>query len=169
MRRVVVTEYNPDWKNRFEQEAAEIKKVLGEECLAVHHIGSTSVPGMAAKPIIDLMPVVRDIEKIDGFNEKMRNLGYQAKGENGLSGRRYFQKGGDDRTHHVHIYQLGNQEVARHLAFRDYLGENPRIAEEYGTLKKKLAKEYPCDIQKYIDGKEELVARIEKLAAMGEI
>jgi GrpB-like predicted nucleotidyltransferase (UPF0157 family) len=169
MRQVVVTEYNPDWKNQFEQDAAEIKKVLGEECLAVHHIGSTSVPGMAAKPIIDLMPVVRDIEKIDRFNEEMRNLGYQAKGENGLSGRRYFQKGGDDRTHHVHIYQLGNREVARHLAFRDYLGENPRIAEEYGTLKKKLAKEHPYNIQKYIEGKEQLVARIEKLAAIGEI
>jgi len=168
MRNVIVTAYNQDWKNQFESAAAEIRKVLGEECLAVHHIGSTSVQGMAAKPVIDLMPVVRDIKLIDGFNEEMAKLGFIAKGENGLPGRRYFQKGGDERTHHVHIYQEGNKEIARHLAFRNYLRENPRIAEEYGTLKKKLAKEYPYEIEKYIEGKEPLVVQIEKMA-MGEI
>jgi GrpB-like predicted nucleotidyltransferase (UPF0157 family) len=168
MRRVIVTEYNPEWEKQFEVAAAQIQEILGGECLAVHHIGSTAIAGMAAKPIIDLMPVVRDIEKIDAFNEIMEKLGYEAKGENGLSGRRYFQKGGDARTHHVHIYQLENTEIIRHLAFRDFLRENPRIAEEYGTLKMKLAAEHPYDIQKYIEGKERLAGRIEK-QAMGEI
>ncbi|TWT02333.1 GrpB family protein [Planomicrobium sp. CPCC 101079] len=168
MRRVVVTEYNPEWKWQFDLAASEIQKVLAEECLAVHHIGSTSIQGMAAKPVIDLMPVVRDIEQIDRFNNELEKLGYVAKGENGLPGRRYFQRGGDERTHHVHVYQEGSVEIMRHLAFRDYLRENPRIAEEYGTLKKKLAKENPCNIEKYIEGKEALVLQIEK-RAMGAI
>ncbi|MDN7243242.1 GrpB family protein [Planococcus sp. N028] len=168
MRRVTVTDYNPEWETQFELAAAEIRKVLGEECVAVYHIGSTSVQGLAAKPVIDLMPVVRDIQKIDRFNEEMAKIGFVAKGENGLTGRRYFQKGGDERTHHVHVYQEGNKEIARHLVFCNYLRENPRVAEEYGTLKKKLAKEHPYDIQKYIEGKEPLVIQIEK-RAMGEI
>lgn len=168
MRKVTVTEFNPEWKQQFELASSEIQKVLGEECLAVHHIGSTSVQGMAAKPVIDLMPVVRDIEQIDRFNNELKKLGYIAKGENGLPGRRYYQRGGDERTHHIHIYQEGNTEITRHLAFRDYLRENPRIAEEYGTLKKKLAKEFPCNIEKYIEGKEIMVSQIEK-RAMGEI
>lgn len=168
MRKVEVRDYNADWKRQFEQAADEIQQILGEECVAIHHIGSTSVEGLAAKPVIDLMPVVRDINKVDGFNEEMERSGYEAKGENGLPGRRYFQKGGDLRTHHVHIYEKGNNEIIRHLAFRDYLRENPHEAKEYGTLKKKLAKEHPYDIQKYIEGKEQLVIKIEK-RAMGEI
>ncbi|PSL40445.1 GrpB-like predicted nucleotidyltransferase (UPF0157 family) [Planomicrobium soli] len=168
MRKVEVVEYDPAWKKQFEIAASEIRKVLGEGCLTVYHIGSTSVQGMAAKPVIDLMPIVRDIEKIDDFNLELMELGYVAKGENGLAGRRYFEKGGDERTHHVHIYQEGSKEIVRHLAFCSYLQENPHAAEEYSRLKKKLAREYPDNIELYIEGKEFLVLQIEK-RSMGEI
>ncbi|SDH00372.1 GrpB domain, predicted nucleotidyltransferase, UPF0157 family [Planococcus glaciei] len=168
MRKVVVTEYNPEWPRLFEEAATELKKVFGEECLAIHHFGSTSVEGMAAKPIIDLLPVVRKIETVDRFNGEMLALGYEPKGENGLPGRRYFQKGGDERSHHVHIYGSGNPEIKRHLAFRDYLKKHPKEAERYGTLKKKLAEAHPWDIEKYIQGKEQMAANIEK-QAMEEI
>ncbi len=168
MRKVTVTDYQTEWKQQFKKAAEEIKTIFGEECVEIHHIGSTSIEGMAAKPVIDLMPVVHKIEAVDGMTVAMEQLGYESKGENGLPGRRYFQRGGDERTHHVHIYAEGNPEIGRHLAFRNYLREHPRQAEEYGILKKKLANDYPYDIEKYIAGKEHLVARIEKLAR-GEI
>ncbi len=94
----------------------------------------------------------------------MVKKGYQAKGENGINGRRFFQKGGDNRTHHVHIYQLGRREIKRHLAFRDYLRAHAVDAKTYGDLKASLAKRYPNDIESYIKGKEQLVVEIEKRA-----
>ena len=168
MRKVIVTDYQYEWPGQFEKAAEEMERIFGEECIGIHHIGSTSIEGMAAKPIIDLLAVVREIERVEEFNEKMEELGYEAKGENGLPGRRYFQRGGDQRTHHVHIYAQGSPEIERHLVFRNYLRENPQVAEEYGILKKKLANDFPYDIEKYIAGKEELVTRIEKQAG-GEI
>ncbi|QHJ69381.1 GrpB family protein [Planococcus halotolerans] len=168
MRKVTVTDYQPEWKRKFQQAAKEIKQIFREECIEIHHIGSTSIEGMAAKPVIDIMPVVREIESVDRVIREMEKLGYESKGENGLPGRRYFQRGGDERTHHIHIYAEGNPEVDRHLAFRNYLRQNPQEEEEYGMLKKKLAHDFPYDIDQYIAGKEELVARIEKNAG-GEI
>lgn len=164
MRKVIVCDYDQNWKREFQEAAAEIQEVFGKECLTIHHIGSTAVAGLAAKPIIDLMPVVKDIELVDQFNTKMKQLGYESKGENGLPGRRYFQKGGDERTHHVHVYETGNSEIKRHLVFREYLKKHSIEAEKYGTLKKELAKKHPMDIESYIQGKEQLVKEIEKRA-----
>lgn len=107
------------------------------------------------------MPVVIDIEMVDRFNTEMISLGYEPRGENGLPGRRYFQRGGNQRTHHVHIYEKGSPEITRHLAFRDYLRENEEDAKQYGTLKMKLAKQFPFNIDSYIKGKEALVKEIE--------
>lgn len=164
MRKVEICDYQEEWEELFRQEAAEIKRILGEECVAVHHIGSTAVRGLAAKPVIDLLPVVKNIETVDLLNSKFELLGYEAKGENGLNGRRYFQKGGDLRTHHMHIYENGSGEIYRHLAFRDYLKKHPQEAEKYGTLKKELAMKYPTDIERYIKGKESFVKEMEKRA-----
>jgi GrpB-like predicted nucleotidyltransferase (UPF0157 family) len=162
MRKVEVTTYNPQWVAMFEEEANKLREIFGSEIIEIHHIGSTSVPGLKAKPIIDIMPVVRDINRIDEFNAAMIAIGYEPKGENGISGRRYFQKGGDNRTHHVHIYESGNPEIERHLAFRDYLREHQEVAKTYGDLKEKLAKQFPYDIESYIKGKEQLVLEIQR-------
>ncbi|MFD1864813.1 GrpB family protein [Planococcus chinensis] len=164
MRKVEVLPFDPDWQRRFEEAAMEIAGIFGEECVEIHHIGSTSVEGLSAKPVIDLLPVVRSIGSVDAFNTKMADAGYVAKGENGLPGRRFFQKGGNERTHHVHVFEKGSPEIRRHLAFRDYLRTHPEKAQEYGALKEKLAAEYPMDIEMYIAGKTELVSMIEKLA-----
>lgn len=165
MRKVIVTDYNPMWPAMFEAEAAKIKEIFSDELIAIHHIGSTSVPGMKAKPIIDIMPVVRDINAVDKFNDKMIELGYEPMGEFGLPGRRYFRKGGDNRTHHVHVYQLDNRtEIERHLALRDYLREHKDAAEEYGRLKEELARRFPDDIEAYMDGKDQFVKELEKKA-----
>ena len=103
------------------EESKRLKQIFGNEILAVHHIGSTSVQGLKAKPIIDIMLVVKDINVVDKFDNEMKNSGYDPKGENGIPGRRHFQKGGDNRTHHVHIYGVKSEQIERHLVFRDYL------------------------------------------------
>ncbi len=145
----------------FAEEAEKLKSIFGDQIVNIHHIGSTSVPGLKAKPIIDIMPVVKDIGLVDKYNQKMEDLGYDSKGENGIPERRYFQKGGDNRSHHVHIYQVGSNEIKRHLAFRDYLREQSVEKKNYGELKDKLARQFPYDITSYINGKEHLVKEIE--------
>lgn len=164
MRKVEVVSYSDSWKERFEAEAEQLQKIFDSEIIMIHHIGSTSVNGLSAKPIIDIMPVVRDINNIDAFNDAMIAIGYEPRGENGLPGRRYFQKGGDNRTHHVHIYEMGNPEIERHLAFRDYLRTHPKVAKDYGQLKEMLAKQFPYNIESYIEGKEQLATEIEEKA-----
>ncbi|MCY7483142.1 GrpB family protein [Paenibacillus alvei] len=162
---VTVTKYNDDWNRMFEDEAQKIKTIFGDELTDIHHIGSTSVFGLQAKPIIDLMPVVKDIGKIDAFNEQMTELGYECMGEYGIKGRRYFRKGGEHRTHHVHVFQADNKEdIQRHLAVRDYLRAHPQEAEQYGNLKEKLASQHPNDIEAYMDGKDSFVKNLEKKA-----
>ena len=91
-RTVEVVSYNPEWPLMFEIESSLIKQALGSNCLAVHHIGSTSIPGLNAKPIIDILPVVKNILDVDASTEAMEKLGYDVKGEYGIAFRRYFQK-----------------------------------------------------------------------------
>ena len=155
MRTIVVVPYDPRWPELFEQEAARIAAVFGPELISIHHIGSTSVPGLRAKPIIDIMPIVRQIERLDLFNEAMVALGYEPRGENGIAGRRFYSKGGDEnRTHHVHSYEPGNPD------FRDYLIAHPEEAQQYARLKQALAQQYPHDIIGYMDGKDAFIKGI---------
>lgn len=164
MRKVEVVAYSEDWKKKFDEEAIHLQHIFGLEIQIIHHIGSTSVERLSSKPIIDMMPIVRDIRKIDAYNSAMIAIGYEPKGENRLPGRRYFQKGGDNRTHHVHMYELGNPEIERHLAFRDFLRVHSIIARKYGDLKEALAEQFPYDIDAYINGKDKLAKEIEKQA-----
>ncbi|GAA3347787.1 hypothetical protein GCM10017717_22800 [Deinococcus persicinus] len=104
MRKLVVSLYNEQWIQLFMEEAEKLNFIFKNEIIDIYHIGSTSVPGLKSKPIIDILPVVKDIHHVDNFNLEMQKIGYVAKGENGITQRRYFQKGGDNRTHHVHFY-----------------------------------------------------------------
>lgn len=164
MRKIEVKEFSKKWATDFQQESKSLNDIFKEEIVEIHHIGSTSIEGLSAKPIIDIMPIVRDIQRVDVYNEQMIQLGYTPKGENGLPGRRYFQKGGDNRTHHVHIYEQGNPEIMRHLVFRDYLKSHPVVAKKYGELKSMLAKKFPYDVESYIAGKDKFVQAVEEKA-----
>ncbi len=161
MRQVVVLEYDPMWPTLFEAEATKLREVFGHELIEIYHIGSTSVPGLWAKSIIDIMPVVKDIGAVDALTEKMVELGYEAMGEFGIVGRRYFRKGGDSRTHHVHVFQVGSSDAERHLAFRDYLRAHPKEAKAYGDLKQSLARRFAESIEAYMDGKHDFIQRLE--------
>lgn len=131
IRKIEVVEYNPNWPELFETEAKRIKEALGNNCIEIHHIGSTSIPRLSAKPVIDILPVVRDIREVDKTNKAMESLGYEAKGENGMAFRRYFQKGKNNRTHHVHVYQEADPEISRYLKFRDWMRSHASDAENY--------------------------------------
>jgi GrpB-like predicted nucleotidyltransferase (UPF0157 family) len=116
---------------------------------------------LAAKPIIDILMEVSSLEALDALNGSMQAIGYEPKGEFGISGRRYFPKGGVDRTHQVHAFVSGDAHVMRHLAFRDYLRTHPETAREYGELKMSLAHACENDLGRYCDGKDECVKRVE--------
>jgi GrpB-like predicted nucleotidyltransferase (UPF0157 family) len=150
----------------YEEESRRVSSVLKEEIVRMHHIGSTSIPGMWAKPIIDILLEVKDINRIDRYNNAMIILGYEPRGELGIPGRRYFSREEpiDVRTHHVHAYQLGNRSIERHLAFRDYMIQHPEDAEKYARLKKELAAKFPLDIDSYITGKDKFVEEMEARA-----
>lgn len=166
MRQVIVTPYQTSWPDTFEQEAARLRTVFGERLLAVHHIGSTSVPGLSAKPILDILPVVDTLDGIEAFDAAMEAIGYEVKGEFGMPGRRYYRKGGDNRTHHIHLYATGNPEIARHVVFRDYLRHHPGEVRAYSDIKEQLATQYPTDISAYIAGKNLFVKAMEQRALM---
>jgi GrpB-like predicted nucleotidyltransferase (UPF0157 family)/RimJ/RimL family protein N-acetyltransferase len=119
MERVVeVVPSNSDWVTMFSAEAKALRNLFGAEVVAVHHVGSTSIPGLKAKPIVDILLEVQDIEKVDAFNEDMRHLGYEPRGEYGLPRRRYFPKTvNEKRSHHVHVWQHG--EVAQFAGDRE--------------------------------------------------
>ena len=162
-RNVEVVSYDLKWQELFESEAELIKKALGSNCLEIHHIGSTSVPGLSAKPVIDIMPVVSDILEVDKAIKAMESLGYEAKGEAGMAFRRYFPKNiGEIRTHNVHVYEKGDLEIDRYLAFRNWLRIHDDDAKAYGHLKIELAEKYPQDILSYCMGKDAFVATIDE-------
>ncbi|UOQ95342.1 GrpB family protein [Halobacillus shinanisalinarum] len=166
MRKVEVISYQKQWSLEFKQEANVLNQIFNQEIVHIDHIGSTAVEGLKAKPVIDIMAVCKDIHSIDTYNEAMAEIGYVAKGENGLPGRRFFEKGGYQRTHHVHVYQKGDSEVARHLAFRDYLRTHPKEVTRYGGVKEDLARRFPYDIKSYIVKKNGIVKEIEHKALM---
>ena len=124
-RKIEVVDYCPEWKEKFWQEAAKIQEILGENCITVYHIGSTSVKGLRAKPIIDLMPVVKELEAVDLHNKEFEALGYECKGEYGILGRRFFMKGGDLRTHHVHIF--AEESRLRREINRNFINSNRKV------------------------------------------
>ena len=162
---ITVVEYDPRWPRMFEDEAGEIRRILGGSCAAVCHIGSTAVSGLAAKPVIDIMPVVFRLEAADMAKADFEKAGYEYMGEFGIPGRRYLRKGGDERTHQIHIFEVSDvHNVVRHIAVRDYLRADAGARERYAELKRRLAALYPRDIGAYCDGKEAFVKALEERA-----
>ena len=162
---ITVLDYDPKWPLEYEKERDYIAEILNDNCICIYHIGSTAVPGLAAKPVIDIMAVVRSLEKTDDAAGKFSAIGYEYLGEFGIAGRRYLRKGGDERTHQIHIFQADDWEnIRRHLAFRDYMRTHEKERKEYAEIKKSLALKYPYDIDGYCDGKDAFVREMERRA-----
>lgn len=164
---ITVLNYDPEWPLKYERERKAIAEILDGNGISIYHIGSTSVPGLAAKPIIDMMAVVRSLEKVDDARGKFSELGYEYLGEFGIAGRRYFRKGGDERTHQIHIFQADDwNNIERRLAFRDYMRTHEKERAEYAEIKTALAQRFPYDIDGYCDGKDAFVREMEKRALL---
>jgi GrpB-like predicted nucleotidyltransferase (UPF0157 family) len=165
MRKMEVYSYDSAWPSLYHAEAARLMEAFGTSLLAVHHIGSTSVPGLAARPTIDIMVEVHDIVSVDALNPALIELGYEPCGEFGISGRRYFPRViGETHTHHMHVFQVGDQQLLRHIIFREYLIVHPDEAFAYGRLKTNLAEQYTFDVSGYLDGKDAFIKALERRA-----
>jgi GrpB-like predicted nucleotidyltransferase (UPF0157 family) len=167
MKEVEVLPHDTAWREAFEAEAQRLGPALGPTVIAVHHIGSTSIPGIYAKPVIDILVEVTDISAVDEQYSAMESLGYEVMGEFGIPGRRYFRKDGANgkRTHQIHVFQAGSPQVSRHLAFRDHMIAHPSDAEYYSRLKQRLAAQHPLDMDAYMDGKDGFIKEIDGKAA----
>ena len=167
-RRIELVPFDPDWSARYEEEMAYLHPVLGDELAGIHHIGSTAIPGIFAKPIIDILGAAYDIRRIDLCNPAMEALRYVPKSEYGIPGRRYFTRYKDESsslTVHLHVYQIDHPDVVRHLAFRDYLNAHPEEAARYEALKLSLVEKYADERSLYTEGKSELIQALDAEAA----
>lgn len=164
IRRIEVVPYNPDWPEQFLREASLIRAILSNVDVQVHHIGSTSVPKLAAKTIIDMLLEVPDLTALDDVQAEFEQLGYTAMGEYGISGRRYFQKGGVQHSHHLHAFTEGDSNITRHLAFRDYLRVNASARAEYQAIKEEGARLSPTNASAYMAHKHAFIQHHETIA-----
>ncbi len=161
-RRVELAEYDAGWPRLFEEEAARIRDALGDWILAVEHIGSTSVPAMPAKPIIDIAVAVTSFEEAVRCVAPLERIGYTYRGEWGMPRRHYFVKG-EPRTHHLHMLEAGTEQWGRHVRFRDALRASHELAAEYAALKRSLAARFAQDRDAYQAGKAPFIERVEGL------
>lgn len=162
MSRLVMFDYDSKWPLMYEEEKARLLPIWREQAMAIYHVGSTSVPNLKAKPIVDIMIVIKDDSRIPVYDKGMTNLGYRCRGEcieqGGTPGRFYYSKDIDGlRTYQVHVSQEGHFEIAQKLDFRDYLRSHSKVAAAYGELKAKLMNENTKGIFEYMEGKDSFV------------
>ncbi|MGK6310732.1 GrpB family protein [Variovorax sp. DT-64] len=159
--------HDPRWKDLAATEITALETAAGSCLRAVHHIGSTAIAGIRAKPILDLMPEVESLAVLDQLQDELEAIGYEWWGALGLPGRRYCTKTDPitgRRSVQLHCYETGSAEITRHLAFRDYLREHPAIAAEYDREKAHCQKQHPANSHAYGDCKDAWIKRTEARA-----
>lgn len=166
--KVEIVEYDPKWPTLYVNEKMKIEATVGHIIIAVEHIGSTAVPGLGAKPTIDIMVAVPRLSDADKCIEPLHNIGYEYQPEHEVSmpERRYFRKGEPPREQHYHLHMVekGGEFWKQHLAFRDYLRTHTEKAQQYYQLKKKLASKYGADREGYTEAKTQFIESIVKEA-----
>lgn len=159
--------FNTKWKRSFSDEAILIFNVLKDESLRLYHIGSTSVPGLDAKPIIDILGSVESIQNLDFKKNLLESIGYEYKGEYGIKGRRYCVLYNPEKTMayvHLHIFEHGDSEVSKHLNFRDQLRHSSVDRDAYAHHKKFLINDVNTSRAHYSDAKGEIIKKIQEMA-----
>jgi GrpB-like predicted nucleotidyltransferase (UPF0157 family) len=157
---VVVVDYDPAWPELFEFFRGRVMGALDGLAAGVEHVGSTSVFGLAAKPIIDMDVLLVSAAALPAAIERLASLGYIHQGDLGIPEREAFRRPAGERAHHLYACPPNSPEFRRHLAFRDYLRSHPKEAKAYGDLKKALALKFPLDREAYMAGKGELVTEL---------
>jgi len=164
--KITIAEYSFAWRQMFAEEKMRLQEILPISAV-VEHIGSTSVPGLAAKPIIDMMVGITDFTQADALVPGVQSLGYEyvSQFEVEMPFRRYFRKDNEGvRTHQIHLVALNSEFWNRHLAFREYLKTHPDVAAEYAALKRQLAEQDWQDVNDYADAKTEFIQSVEARA-----
>lgn len=161
---VVVEPYNKEWKSDFIAIRDELDAVLKDIVLKIEHVGSTSVEGLSAKPVIDIDVVIKDTTVLPDVISALQTIGYFHEGDLGIPGREAFKYEGKEhlRKHHLYVCSQDSEELKRHITFRDYLRSNPDAVEEYSKIKEEAANLYPWDIDKYIEHKSPVIEMIYK-------
>ena len=162
-KRVVVEKWNPQWKYEYEKIVASLGKDIIYNSIKIEHVGSTSVEGLSAKPVIDL-DIVIEKDKFAIIKELLNKKGYEYEGDLGIEGREAFSYSGKEElmTHHLYVCPKDSKELFRHIIFRDFLKNNPALASEYSKVKEQAAVLYPDDIDKYMEFKSEIIEKIYK-------
>ena len=159
-KKVILFPYNTEWKKIYKKEEKLLISVLENQVLDIQHIGSTSVPGVKAKPIIDIVIAVKRIKDVERLIKSVKKLGYEYKCEAGVKGRYFFVKGSEEkRTHYIHMVRLGGKQWKNLTYFREYLLENKENIKKYNELKENLAKEYKNDRDTYTKKKSLFISR----------
>lgn len=157
---VIVVDYDPNWPLLFRTLQRRFSDALGRMAAAIEHVGSTSVPNLAAKPIVDIDVLLAAESELPAAIAKLAQIGYVHQGDLGILGREAFRTPVGDPPHNLYVCRTSNGEFQRHLLFRDYLRAHPKDAKAYGDLKKALALQFRDDRSAYVDGKSEFVAKI---------
>lgn len=161
---VIVQSYDESWKTDFIAIRDELDAALKDLALRIEHVGSTSVEGLSAKPIIDIDVVISDRSVLPEVVSALGSIGYTHEGDLGIPGREAFKYEGKDhlKKHHLYVCAQDSEELKRHLAFRDYLRSHPEAASEYGRIKEEGAALYPYDIDRYIEHKSPFIENVYK-------
>lgn len=157
---VLVVPYDPAWVAVFELLRDRIAPVLGELAVGIEHIGSTAVPGLAAKPIVDIDVVIRHAEDLDDVADRLAMLGYARLGDLGILGREAFRAIPELPRHHLYVCAAGSAPLQAHLTLRDALRADPALAEAYAALKRELAERFRDDRDSYTEGKSAFVTAV---------
>jgi GrpB-like predicted nucleotidyltransferase (UPF0157 family) len=160
---VMLVPYTSEWERLFELEKALLEAAIGPYVHDIQHVGSTAIPGMVAKPIIDIGIAVASFEAAKVCISPIEQLGYEYKGEFGIPRRHYFVKG-SPRTHHIHMNEISGPDWENQVLFRDYLIDHPGVAREYSALKTELAGQYPADRERYLAGKAPFIEQVLDMA-----
>jgi GrpB-like predicted nucleotidyltransferase (UPF0157 family) len=162
---VRLSPYTPDWARAFADERDRIASVIGSHVLDIQHVGSTSIPGLSAKPIIDIAIAVPTLEVAELLRPQMAEIGYDYAGDGGVPGQRIYGRGPRLRTHLVHAVISQGQAWSEYMSFRDTLRRDPALTQEYDTLKRSLAEKYPDDRPSYTAAKGKFIEKVLRGAA----
>jgi GrpB-like predicted nucleotidyltransferase (UPF0157 family) len=158
---IELVQHQTEWKSIFESEANLLREAVGDYIIAIEHIGSTSIAGLEAKPIIDILVGVRKLEDAEKYIAPLAQIGYEYRGEAGIAGRFYFRKGTCEvSTHHLNIVEMMSNFWHSHLLFRDYLRQHADAAQSYGTLKRELASKHEGNRPAYTKAKADFIESV---------
>ena len=160
-----IVDYDREWPVTFDTEKTRLEAALGDVAVRIEHVGSTSVPGMAAKPVIDIDVYVREIEPMEPYRQPLESLGYVFEFDPEFPDLHFFGYPRErSRQFHVHVAKIGSRHQTRHIAVRDFLRSHPDAAADYADLKRSLATLHPRDREAYVSGKATFVDRLEARA-----